>query len=397
MNLGDFKAYFYIKTKKGNAKNDALQPVYLRIEKNRKRKELSTNVFGPKELWNSTHKRFDGKQPVVTRANKALDIWDHKIETVYARLVRSKGDIELLEFYKHLSGKFQVPMLLQTFTNRIAVIEELIGVKYTASTITTYKVARKHLKGFLKKIGKEDIALRDITSGFLNDFHSYLLTKMTNNSANKNMRKLKAVLNDAAAHENFDSSKLRCVVIKDEEVPREYLTEEELNLIAGKEFKIKRIEVVRDIFLFQCYTGLAYADIKALTQDYTLQSADKVFIIKPRQKTRIKATVPLVPEAIELLNKYQNHSIDGYCFPVPSNQKLNSYLQEVADLCGINKPLTSHIGRHTFATRMLNRGMQKEYIQEIMGLSSIKHLNIYAKMQKETLHKAMMQAVGGLR
>jgi site-specific recombinase XerD len=352
---------------------------------------VSTNVFGPKIFWNNNHKRFDGKTTQIKNANKNLEAWQQKVEIVYGNLLRLKGDIDLNEFYEHVTGKFEVPMLLATFRKRLEVIESLIGSEYTKSTLITYVVALKHLTAYIKEENKADIALRDVTPGLLKGFHSFLIKKMVVNSANKYMRKLKAVLNDAAENGKIDIASLKTVKIKDEEVERDYLSEEEIRVITDKTFKIERISIVRDLFLFQCYTGLAYADIKELTPRSVFEEMGLVYVLKPRVKTGVKAKIPLMPEALLLLEKYSDSMIDDKCFPVPSNQKFNAYLQEVADLCGISKPLTTHIGRHTFATLMLNNGMHKDYIQEILGLSSPKYLSVYAKMQNSTLHSEIMK------
>ena len=168
-------------------------------------------------------------------------------------------------------------------------------------------------------------------------------------------------------------------------VERVFLSPEELNIIQKKDFQVERIGQVRDIFLFSCYTGLAYADVKKLQKNEIVTGVDgELWIHTRRQKTNISSRIPLLLPAIEILKKYNEHPkcvVDGVLLPVLSNQKMNAYLKEIVEICGIGKNLTYHIARHTFATTVtLMNDVPIETVSKMLGHSSIKMTQHYAKV-----------------
>jgi integrase len=303
--------------------------------------------------------------------------------------LKTKGEVELDEYYKRITGNYKTPSLVDVFEQRIEELEELVGSSYSKSTLVIYQRTLNHLKRFLERSDKKDILLRNINEGFLRRFFEHLRITMSTNSANKYMRKVNAVLNYADRNGLLENSKVVTMSLKDDKTSPVYLTEEELQTIMNKEITIQRLHRIRDVFVFMCYTSFAYADVKGLKPEHIIIEDGKEYIIKPRKKTEIQASVPLLQQTKELLKKYEFMQLEDKCFPVPSSQKMNAYLQELAAICGINKHLTSHVGRHTFATMMLNKGMRPETLYRIMGLSSQKHLDIYAKMLKITLYNEM--------
>lgn len=168
-------------------------------------------------------------------------------------------------------------------------------------------------------------------------------------------------------------------------VERQYLTEKEISTIAGKAMVSERLEHVRDIFLFSCFTGLAYVDVKQLKREDIIEGIDgEKWISIKRQKTNTPSRIPILPTAMTLIERYKHNltcDVTGTIFPVCSNQKMNSYLKEIADVCGIKKQITFHIARHTFATTvtMLN-GVPIESISKMLGHTNIKTTQHYAKM-----------------
>lgn len=169
------------------------------------------------------------------------------------------------------------------------------------------------------------------------------------------------------------------------EVKRDFLDEQELFRLANKEMEIERIAQVRDIFLFSCYTGLAYIDTKNLTHSNIRIGIDgNKWIFTSRQKTKSISNIPLLPQAENIIEKYKSdpHCVNsGSLLPVLSNQKMNAYLKEIADLCSIKKELTFHIARHTFATTVtLANGVPIESVSKMLGHKSIKTTQHYAKI-----------------
>ena len=175
---------------------------------------------------------------------------------------------------------------------------------------------------------------------------------------------------------------------------RAFLDQVEIDAIANKEFKIERLSLVRDIFLFSCYTGLAYIDVKQLTDKNIVLGIDgERWIGTHRQKTDSPSNVPLLPFAEAILLKYKEHPQclnNGLLLPVLSNQKMNSYLKEIGDVCGINKELTFHIARHTFATTItLTNGVSIESVSKMLGHRSIKTTQHYAKIVDKKVSEDM--------
>lgn len=176
---------------------------------------------------------------------------------------------------------------------------------------------------------------------------------------------------------------------REEKVEKPYLTEEELNVIINKKISIERLSVIRDVFLFCCYTGLAFTDVKELKMDNIKHGIDgNKWVFKYRHKTDVESTVPLLEPAKNLIAKYNTHpfrEIEGLVFPVPSNQKMNAYLKEIADICGIEKILTTHTARRTFATIMLQNRMSMEAVSKMLGHTSLYMTKRYAKITEQLI------------
>jgi site-specific recombinase XerD len=180
------------------------------------------------------------------------------------------------------------------------------------------------------------------------------------------------------------------------EVKRQALSEGELQLLAEKDLKAERLNRVRDIFVFCCYTGLAYADVEKLTPDHIRQGIDgQKWIFTERTKTRTTSNIPLLAPALALIEKYKDHpqSVNrGRVFPVLTNQKMNAYLKEIADLCGFQQELTTHLARHTFATTVtLTNGVPIETVSSMLGHRNIRTTQIYAKVVQSKVSEDMQK------
>ncbi len=188
------------------------------------------------------------------------------------------------------------------------------------------------------------------------------------------------------------------ITIRMERVDREYLTDVELEMLREKEFKINRLQRVKDIFVFCCYTGLAYADVERLSADHlqhSIEGSKKIILKIKRKKTAVPCRIPLLPFAIDILKKYED---DPYCIhrgvllPTLTNQKMNAYLKEIADLCGIKKELTTHLARHTFATTVtLAQGIPIWIVQKMLGHANIQSTQVYARVLDTSIDEAMSQ------
>lgn len=226
---------------------------------------------------------------------------------------------------------------------------------------------------------------------FITDFEIYLRTvcDCSHNTTAKFMQFFKRIIIMARHNSWIYADPFVNYKIRLEKVDRAYLTQEEIDLIMQKEFATKRLEQVRDIFLFSCYTGLAYIDVKNLTKDNIRKSFDgNLWIMTKRQKTNVQTNIPLLDIPLKLIEKYE-HKCPERLFPVPTNQKMNAYIKEIADLCGINKKLSFHVARHTFATLSIGYGVPIETVSKMLGHTNIKTTQIYARITDRKLSSDM--------
>jgi site-specific recombinase XerD len=196
---------------------------------------------------------------------------------------------------------------------------------------------------------------------------------------------LKKVLNTALAMNQISINPYSSFKVTRNETHRDYLTNQELGKIKNKDVSTLRMEIIRDVFVFACYTGLGYAELNKLNKFHIHQADDGgSWIIIDRDKTDIRCRVLILPQAKAILEKYENFPTNknrGKLLPVNSNQKMNEYLKELAGICGINKNLSMHVARHTFATSVtLANGVPIETISKMLGHNSLKTTQIYARI-----------------
>lgn len=254
-------------------------------------------------------------------------------------------------------------------------------------TYQKYLLTRKMFADFLRnKLNHGDILLVDITPTMIEQFYIYLNGLMAKNTAIHKMKIIKKILKIAIEEGYIRAMPFKIKLAKDT-LQYTPLSLDELRTIRSRQFATGRMAQVRDVFIFACYSGLAFTDLKNLTKEDILTDEDgKEWIVKPRHKTKIISHIPLLPIAKEILEKYD------YKLPVLTNQKYNSYLKELADVCGINKNLHSHLARHTFATILLNSGVDMVSVSKILGHSNSRITeSTYAQMMPETIMKRVSE------
>ena len=362
--------------------------IYARITVDSKRSEFSTQHKAT-EKWDPKLGKMTGTSAEARMVNRHLDDVRTKIYEIYDRLIREDKPVSAQIIRDIYQGKDdEQRMLLELFKEHNDRIESLIGKGYSNGTLQRYKAARTHLENyllFLKK--KNDIALREIDYQFISGFEHYLKSQKNcaHNTATKYIVNFKKIMHIALANQFIDKDPFFHWKSNWKTKDREFLTSTELNTLAQKEFSIVRLEQVRDIFLFCCFTGLAYADVNKLSSDDIILGLNGERWIKTkRQKTNTLSSIPILPTAEQILNKYSDHPCrlkDNKLLPVLTNQKSNAYLKEIADVCGISKTLTTHLARHTFATTVtLSRGVPMETVSKMLGHTSIKTTQLYAKV-----------------
>lgn len=282
--------------------------------------------------------------------------------------------------------------MFEEHNNRMS---KLVGKDYSFRTLQRYRTTQKHLSAFIgSSYKRKDYPVKDIDTQFINAFIYYLKTELnhTHNSALKYLSYLKKIVRIAFANGWMEKDPFYNFKLKTESIDREFLTKEEIIKIMEKEFSTPRIENVRDVFFFSCNTGLAYSDVEKLTADNIVKGIDGSLWIKiKRTKTKSLSSIPLLPIAQKLIEKYKDvENPKGTLLPVYSNQRMNSYLKEIAERCEIKKNLTFHMARHTFATNVtLTNGIPIESVSKMLGHRSLKTTQHYAKILDEKLSEDM--------
>lgn len=270
---------------------------------------------------------------------------------------------------------YQIDSLLSLYQDYTTRIKSLEGIEFAHNTFRRYNSSLNSLKRFLDN---RDVRISTITHIFASNYYYYLITKekLQSNSAYKNIKALHRVLNFAAENDLIPFNPCKRFKCKYKNPNRPYLTETEINTLYSLRIKEKYLARVRDVFLFQVYTGLSYADISAITKRNIEIGVDgNEWIIIHRKKTGERSAIPILPRAKEILFSY------NYSLPIISNQKMNKYLKVIADLAKITKKLTTHCGRHTFATTItLSNGVPIETVSKVLGHSNISTTQIYAKI-----------------
>ena len=378
---------FYIKRAKTTSQGKS--PIYLRVTVDSKRTEFSIKRFVETHKWSSEQNKMKGNSEESRTLNTYLDILKSRIYEIQKDLIHSGKEVNGESIKNILLGiDERKRMLIPIFQEHNNRMEALLGKEYAKGTLTRYKTCFSHIKEFLKwKFNVSDIEITEIDHAFISDFEFFLRTEKScaNNSAVKYIKNFGKIIRICLANKWLTYDPFLCYDSKFVEVKRDFLDEQELFNLANKEFEIERIAQVRDIFLFSCYTGLAYIDTKNLKRSNIGVGIDgNKWIFTSRQKTKTQSNIPLLLQAEEIIEKYKAHphcGVSGSLLPVLSNQKMNSYLKEIADLCQIKKELTFHIARHTFATTItLSNGVPIESVSKMLGHKSIKTTQHYAKI-----------------
>ncbi|HCN12190.1 MAG TPA: recombinase [Chryseobacterium sp.] len=375
--------------KRAKASTSGLVPIYLRITVDGTRIEISSKRFIMPEKWSQKQCRMKGNSEEARALNAYLDILKGKVYDAQREIVQG-GNLVSAETLKSklLGTEIKKRMLIPIFQDHNNRMEKLVGKEFAKGTLGRYQTCISHTKEFLKwKFNISDIDIKKIDYAFLNDFEFYLRTEKScnNNSAVKYLKNFGKIIRICLANGWLEKDPYLNYHSKFNEVSRAFLNEKELESLMNKDFKNERLLLVRDIFLFSCFTGLAYIDTQKLTQDNINLGLDgNKWIFTTRQKTKTTSNIPLLRQAEDIIQKYKEHKTclnTGKLLPVLSNQKMNAYLKEIADLCDINKDLTYHIARHTFATTVtLSNGVSIESVSKMLGHKSIKTTQHYAKI-----------------
>lgn len=393
-----FTVLFYLKKES----KEIEKLIFTRISINSRRTQFSTRLKIEEKSWDQKNQQAKGRTAKSNEINNTLTTLKSKILQHYNEIAREKGFVSVDYLKSSVLGQVEQKKqatLLQHFDKFLVDMESRVNIDLAARTLGRYRVTRDRACIFIKETcGTPDLPLEEINYSLVKKFYLFIREKYNseNNNALKYVQRLKTVINDARANSLMTSDPFVNFKFKFEKKRREILTDDEIIRLMEKTFTIERLERVRDFYIFSVFTGYSHADIKDLKETDVVKFLDgKQWINTNRNKTGVSEDVPLLTIPSRIIQKYKGEGKEGRLFNIPSNQKINAYLKEIADLCGISKKLTFHTARHTFATTItLNRGIPIEVVSKLLGHTNIQTTQIYAHVLKETV-SAKMQELGG--
>lgn len=378
---------FQVKSSKKNEFGKA--PIYARITINEVRTEFSTKRFIEPEKWVNKAGYAKGNTEDIITLNAHIAAVRNQLFQHHDKLLQA-GKAVTVEAVKnsYFGITEKSKSIMEVFQYHNDQMKSLIGKDYSFGTHERYATALNHTKEFIEyKYNVSDYPIKQVNHEFVTEYEYFLkaVRKCSHNTSIKYLTNFKKIMRICLGNGWIDKDPFINYRFRLNEVEREILHEHEIQAIADKEFATSRLDQVRDVFLFCCFTGLAYSDVKKLTKDHVIIGIDGERWIKVnRTKTDTRSSIPILPSAQAILDKYSNHPkccADKTLLPVSSNQKMNDYLKEIAAVCGIEKNITFHIARHSFATTVtLQNDVPIESVSKMLGHKSIRTTQHYAKV-----------------
>lgn len=392
-----FSILFWLNKAKMN--RQGLIPIWIRITVDGKRAECSTQKQIHPKFWDAENNKVLDKYSEARSINDYLTLVKADILRHYNILLSTKEVVTAEDVKNSYKGVKEIKktflQLFKQFNQQLTERKEIDDL--SEGRHKRFEILLGKCETFVKlKFKRSDIVLEELKLNFIVEFEHYLRTveKIGHNTSMKYAKDLKQVMKYGAMLEYIPSSPFEHFQCSYRKVKREFLDQDELDLLYKKEFSIKRLEEVRDCYLFSCYTGYAYSDAEALTpEDIAVGIDGEKWIIRNRIKTDTTENVPLLPIPLEIIEKYRKNDyckVNKRLLPMNSNQRYNAYLKEIADLCGIKKKLTTHTARHTFATTvLLINDVPMETAMELLGHTDIRTTQIYGKIVQKKVSNDM--------
>lgn len=391
-----FNVLFFIR--KTRTVKSGETPIMLRITIQGQLAEIQLKRTIKPELWSQAKERCTGKDAKSVEVNRYLESVKLRLYDIHRTLEDENKLINPIEIKRRFLGLDEKhKMFFEVFQEHNDKCRELIGKDYAKVTISRFDTCLKYYKEMLlKQYHLKDIPMKEINNAIIQDYIYFLKSKknLQENTVIRYMKVVKKITNMALANDWIDKNPFMNIHFHEQEVHKEFLTKDELEVLLNKTFSIPRLELVRDIFLFQCFTGLAFIDVSELKPEHLVtDNQGNVWIRKTRQKTKVMCNIPLLDIPLAILDKYKGYPLcekKGTLLPVPCNQKVNSYLKEIADFCGIKKNLTTHTGRHTFSTVVtLANNVSLENVSKMLGHTNTKMTQRYAKVLDQSILRDM--------
>ena len=386
---------------KSSTKGTKERYVYLRITVDGVPKETSTKRKWEVDRWSQRTERATGSREDAKVLNFFLDALHMKVQQFKSELLLAGHSITAQKIMDFVMGKnVSKAKVVQEFQKHN---DELLALvekgEYAIGTHVRFEIAKKHVKDYLRyKYNVEDMDFHELNFEFVKDYEFYLKTvkNISHNTAVKYITNFKKIVLLAIDKEIITADPFKRFRAKKIKVPKKPLSSYELAQLENHTFSTPRLSTVRDIFVFQCYTGLAYIDAFNLKKsDIKFGIDGEMWIITERQKTGSNINIPLLPKAKAIMERYKDHKLcleRNSVLPVTSNQKMNAYLKEIADLCGIESTLNTHKARRTFgSTVTLNNDVPIHVVKELLGHQSVKQTEEYAITEQQSVGKEMKQ------
>lgn len=396
-----FSVVFFCKKSKTNRKGKA--PIYARVATNGSNCEIHFNCSIEPEKWNQTSERVNARDALSLKFNDIIQSTRTKIYDIWEQLILEGTEPDCFTIKERFNdlGSSAGRMFLAELAKYCEKRQGEVGVRITQLTANKYHRMLRYLREYTAaKYSAEDIKLTRVTYEYIDGFCTFLQTahNCNNNGAVNLLCCLKNFILFCERNEWIDKNPFKFYKMRIDKKDIVHLTMAEVDTLYKKEMPIERLDKVRDIFVFCCYTGMAFTDVEHLRQEHLMRDADgKPWIYKPRQKTSVMSKVPLLPRPLKILKKWEKDDavkLSGRLLPVPTNQRMNAYLKEIALLCGISKNLTTHCARRTLASNSMEFGMPIDITAQILGHSSTNMTRRYYVKISDKKIRSEMEKLG---
>ncbi len=397
---------FYLRKSKAKEKSEA--PIYIRITVNGSRVDLATHKFSFADKWDVKHGMVKGPKSETHEVNNALDAYRSKVNRIVIQLETAGKPVTAEIIRNELTGRTRNRhSLVDVFQLYNDQLKSKVGQGYAYGTLEKYTATCNKVKNFIRhQYNRSDLFLDELDYQFITNYEIYLKVQVKNihNTVSKSICFLKTIIHYSIGNGWLEKNPFISFHCPYRDPERAFLSQDELDALQQKHFAINRLAIVRDMYVMSCYTGMPFSDMEKLTpSDISIGIDGEKWIIYNRTKTGNRSPIPLLPVPLSIINRYKDYPVNvnkGKLLPMYSNQKINGYLKEIAALCGIDKNLTFHTARHTFATTVtLTNGVPIETVSKMLGHTSIKTTQIYSKVVDLKVSqdmKALREKIGGV-
>lgn len=394
----NFRVSFFLKKAKLLKNGEASVAMRITVDGQRVENNIRKSILP--SLWDQSKERAKGTSTSAIDLNRFIEDARIRIHQIVTELQQSGAEINPLIVQQRFYGVGQVRKqertILQVIQEHNDEAKKLIGKDFVEITWRRYETMKRYLGELIKqKYGVDDLPLSDFTGEVIRAYEVYLKTEkdLCQNTLIRYMKALKKITNRCLANDWIQKNPFVGIKFREDPTDPEFLSLEEVDRIYNCNPGSKRLEVIRDMFLMSAFTGLAFTDVSQLTEEHIVIDNDgNKWIRKPRQKTKQMSNIPLLDIPLAIIEKYQGDkkaAKKGVLLPIPCNQVMNRYLKEIATICKINKHLTMHTARHTYATLCLSQGVSLKNVSSMLGHASVKMTERYARVLDSSILRDM--------